>query len=91
MSKKSGKGKNFNIERVYEEREDNVIVNPIDLSYLTDAILDYYTTTGAPVLEDGEEWKSGTDFAPKSSVNIPQELDNEIKKAFIAQIKKFQK
>ena len=91
MSKKSGKGKNSNIERVFIEKEEEVSINPIDLSYLTEAILDYYEITGEAPIEEGEEWKRGTIHAPKSNVNIPEDLDAEIKKAFIIQIRKFQK
>jgi hypothetical protein len=63
----------------------------IELGVLTGAILDYYETTGEQPLDSGEEWKrlKPEEHMPKT-VSIPMDLDEEIKKAFMAQIKKFQ-
>lgn len=97
MSKKSGKGKK---SKNYDESEElsGFVTNPqdtannvLDIGYLTGAILDYYEVTGAPALDEGDEWKAGTSYEPKSRCNIPQELDEAVKKAFLVQIKKFHK
>lgn len=89
MSKKPGKGKKSKnkIEEVEEVKDTQ---SAVEIGYLTTAILDYYEATGRPPLDEGDEWKEGTDYEPKSSLDIPEDLDNEIRKAFIAQIKKFQ-
>lgn len=96
MSKKSGKGKksenvDLELEQVTQQQEFENQNGTLEMGYLITAILDYYSETGEPPLEDGEEWKSGTDYAPKSSLKIPADLDIEVKKAFMVQIKKFQK
>lgn len=99
MSKKSGKGKK---SKNYEELEwmggfienanpQNTPASVLDIGYLTGAIIDYYETTGPPALDEGDEWKVGTTHEPKSRCNIPKELDEAVKKAFLFQIKKFQK
>jgi len=99
MSKKSGKGKK---SKKYEDIEefDNLVKeggsdvennSAIDIGYLTGAILDYYEATGKQTLDEGDEWKRGTEHEPKAKSNIPQELDDAIRKAFLVQIKKFQK
>jgi hypothetical protein len=95
MSKKSGKGKkskNYDeLEELNEiaENPQDTANNVLDIGYLTGAILDYYEVTGAPVLDEGDEWKIGTSYEPKSKCNIPKELDEAVKKAFLVQIKKF--
>lgn len=96
MSKKSRKGKksknvDLEIEQLAQPQEFESQNGVLEMGYLITAILDYYSETGEPPLEEGEEWKSGTQYAPKSSLSIPGELDKEIKKAFMTQIKKFQK
>jgi hypothetical protein len=97
MSKKSGKGKN---SKNYDESEElsgfvvnqqDTANNVLDIGYLTGAILDYYEVTGAPALDEGDEWKAGTSYEPKSRCNIPKELDEAVKKAFLVQVKKFHK
>jgi hypothetical protein len=97
MSKKSGKGKK---SKNYDESEElsgfvtntqDTANNVLDIGYLTGAILDYYEVTGAPALDEGDEWKAGTSYEPKSRCNIPSELDEAVKKAFLVQIKKFHK
>jgi len=101
MSKKSGKGKksknydetegfNDSIKNI-EHEEDNSTNSAVELSYLTGAILDYYEASGKPSLDEGDEWKSGTEHEPKSRCNIPKEIDDAIKIAFLVQIYKFQK
>ncbi|MEK6829562.1 MAG: hypothetical protein AABY15_05580 [Nanoarchaeota archaeon] len=97
MSKKSGKGKKSQKHEI--EEEDNVVEESspesisaaVEIGYLTTAIIEYYESTGPEALEDGDEWKAGTKYAPKSKSHIPSELDVEIRKAFLIQIKKFQK
>ena len=63
----------------------------VGIGELTAIILDYYCTTGEQPLDSGDEWKKGTEHEPKATAVIPSELDEEIKKAFLFQIKKFQK
>lgn len=63
---------------------DQEPVSMLELSYLVNSILDYYQDEEAA---DGEEWKKE---AGVSKRNIPQEVDNEVKKAFISQLRKFQ-
>lgn len=87
MSKKPNKRKKSKVEEISEEQDSTSV---IEIGYLTEAILDYYESTGKAPLEEGDEWKKGTDYEPSSSIEIPEELDKEITKAFIAQIKKFQ-
>jgi hypothetical protein len=96
MSKKSGKGKKSKkaeeIEDVMLEGGDTEnVYSAVDLGYLVNAIIDYYGETSAQPLDEGDEWKEGTDYAPKPNLSVPKDLDNEVKKAFMAQIKKFQK
>jgi hypothetical protein len=88
MSKKPNKGKKSKVEKVSEEESN---ASAVEIGYLTGAILDYYESTGRPPLEEGDEWKDldPEKYRPKG-LEIPEELDKEIMKAFIAQIKKFQ-
>jgi hypothetical protein len=87
----SDKGKDQEIEEVINE-SDSDSGNAMELGYLTTAILDYYETTSKESLDEGESWKSGNEHDNrKEAVKVPEDLDKEIKKAFIAQVKKFQK
>ena len=86
MSKKPKKSK----KKVDGLEEIKETPSAVEIGYITGAILDYYESTGRPPLDEGDEWKEGTDYEPKPIVEIPEDLDEEIKKAFIAQIKKFQ-
>jgi hypothetical protein len=88
----SNKGKkDQEIEEVMHE-SDSDSGNAMELGYLTTAILDYYETTGKESFDEGEDWKVGTEHDKRrEAVKIPADLDKEIKKAFIAQVKKFQK
>lgn len=78
-----------------QEIEDAVIIEevegrgPAELGCLMDTILDYFCATGEPPLVEGDEWKEGTEYRPKG-LSIPKEVDDEVKKAFIFQLKKFQ-
>lgn len=92
MSKKNGKGKKSRvIEEINEIEETEMVPSAIEIDYLTTTILNYYESTGIQPLEDGDEWKKvDPEKYMKKGLNIPKELDDEIKKAFIAQIKKFQ-
>jgi hypothetical protein len=85
----SDKGKNPEIEDaiVIEEVES---AGPIKLRYLIDTVLDYYASSGEQALTEGDEWKKGTEHMPQG-IEVPEELDKEVRKAFIHQIKKFQK
>lgn len=103
MSKKSNRGKKSNkhddVEEFYNltkqvNYDDNTSSNnnsTIEIDCLIGAILDYYETTAEQTVDEGEEWKIGTEYEMKSKSNIPKELDEAIKKAFLAQIKKLQK
>lgn len=91
MSKK-GKGKKSKaIEDVNDIEELELIPSAVEIGYITTTILDYYESTGSQPLEDGDEWKRlDPDKYMSKGVKIPNDLDEEIKKAFIAQIKRFQ-
>jgi len=65
-------------------------IDEVGIGELTGIILDYYCTTGEQPMDSGDEWKKGTEHEPKPTAVIPGELDEEIKKAFMTQIKKFQ-
>lgn len=102
MSKKSGKGRRSKknvagiefddtIENIEQEITEESNSPAVDIGYLTSAIIEYYESTGDKPLDEGDEWKNGTDYAPKLKSTVPSELDSEIKKAFLFQIKKFQK
>jgi hypothetical protein len=91
MSKKSetGKGDNSEVEEFYEGIVESQ--SAIEIGYLTSIILDYYGETGFQPLEEGEEWKeSDPEKYRVKGIQVPSDLDAEIKKAFMAQIKKFQ-
>jgi len=51
-------------------------------------ILDYYDSDSDSDDKDGEGWKKGTEHDSK---NIPKDVDEAIKKAFINQLKKYSK
>lgn len=91
MSKK-GKGKKSKvIEGINEIEEVEVIPSAVEIGYITTAILDYYEATGSQPLEDGDEWKKlDPDKYMTKGIEVPKDLDEEIRKAFIAQIKRFQ-
>jgi len=91
MSKK-GKGKKSKvIEDVNEIEGVESISSAVDIGYITTVILDYYESTRSQSLEDGDEWKRlDPEKYMSKDFNIPEDLDKEIKKAFIAQIKRFQ-
>jgi len=64
----------------------------IEFGYLTTAILDYYDGTGTSPADEGDEWKnSDPDKYLQKGIKVPEDIDKEIKKAFLVQIKKFQK
>ena len=74
--------------------KDEIIMSsptsPVEIGYLTSAILDYYDSTSSEELDISEKWKSGTEYESGPRVKVPKEIDEEIKKAFLCQIKKFQ-
>ena len=89
MSRESDKGKK---SQIIDETEEVEISSTVEVSYIITTILDYYEATGARQLEEGEEWKKlDPDKYMSKGIDIPEDLDEEIKKTFIAQIKKFQK
>lgn len=65
--------------------------NAFELNALVGTILDYYETTRGEALESGEEWKALSEESNlKKGVAVPDDVDEEIEKAFINQAKKFQ-
>lgn len=91
----------LNLKDMSDKRKDSEIgdaviieeigdAGPIKLNYLVDTVLNYYASSGEQALIEGDEWKKGTEHMPKG-IEIPEDLDKEIKKTFIHQIKKFQK
>lgn len=91
MSKKGKRKKSKVIEDVNEIEGIESVPSASEIGYITTAILDYYESTGSQPLEDGDEWKSlDPDKYMSKGVKIPNDLDEEIKKAFISQIKRFQ-
>ena len=87
------KSNNENNEEIgyITQQEHSEVVESVGIGELTAIILDYYCVTGQQPVDTGDEWKRGTDYEPKPSSVIPEDLDKEIKKAFLFQIKKFQK
>lgn len=89
MSKQSDEAKNY---QAIDENEDIELSSTVEVSYIISTILDYYAATGSQQSEEGEEWK---ELDPEKYISkrvvVPSELDKEIKKTFIVQIKKFQK
>jgi len=59
-------------------------VGTLELTYLINSILDYYQDEDS---SDGDSWKRETGLSKK---NIPADLDAEVKKTFISQLRKFQ-
>lgn len=55
-----------------------------ELGYLVNVILDYYSS--AHDVEDGEEWKKGTEHERET---VPAKIDQLVQKAFETQLKKF--
>jgi hypothetical protein len=85
----SDKGKNPEIEDAIII-EETVNAGPIEFKYLIDTVLDYYASSGEQALTEGDEWKKGTEHMPQG-IEIPEDVDEEVRKAFVCQIKKFQK
>lgn len=56
-----------------------------DLGYLLNVILDYYLSSENNI-DEGEEWKKGTNLQKDI---IPEEIDALVNKAFKSQLKKF--
>lgn len=75
--------KNISAESIIQEMKSNSH-GPLELSYLIGAVLDYYQEEE---IEEGEEWKGKSMLINK---NVPKDLDEEIKKTFIALLKGFQ-
>lgn len=58
-----------------------------EFGYLIGVILDYYESSKGK-LDDGEEWKRGTEHEKKV---VPEKLDKMIQTAFEKQLSKFSK
>ena len=77
--------------------EDAIILsedqNSSDLHFgeLIGIMLDYYANTGEQPLTEGDEWKRNSPEHMPKGVDIPDTLNKEVQKAFVAQIKKFHK
>lgn len=80
-----------------ENREDIKEKNPSEgikdteifsFGYLVGVILDYYSEI-TDTSEPGEEWKKGTTHEEKNTPDIPEDVDELVKKAFKVQLKKF--
>ena len=82
--------KSTEIEEVIQESE-NGLSGALEIGYLTGAILDYYETAGPQQFDEGEDWKKDTEHDKRQKSTVPEDLDSEIKKAFMFQIKKLQK
>lgn len=63
---------------------DKQDISTLELTYLVNSILEYYHDEEA---SDGESWKKEAGINKR---NIPEDLDVEVKKAFMSQLKKFQ-
>jgi len=92
MSERSKGNANQDNELELEQENREQVPAAVEFGYLTTAILDYYEATGSGPIEDGDEWKKlDPDKYMLKGIEIPEDIDKEIKKAFIVQIKKFQK
>ena len=70
---------------ITEEMKDTEIFS---FGYLINVILDYYAeTSSAP--DSSESWKKGTDLEEVNTSDVPEDVDEIIKKAFKYQLKKF--
>ena len=59
-------------------------ISMAEFTYLINSIVDYYSID---LPSEGEEWKFKSKLKNKS---VPEEVDKEVKKAFLTQLKKFQ-
>lgn len=57
----------------------------LEFGYLINTILDYYTD-GKPPIDNGDNWKKGTEHEEKI---IPEEIDKLVLQAFKKQLSKF--
>lgn len=82
------------MEENKEETKDRALVDDIkdteifSFGYLVNVILDYYCET-SPTEDSSEKWKKGTELEEKNGPNIPDDVDDMVKKAFKSQLKKF--
>lgn len=70
------------IEFRFEEKPE---LSMLEMTYLINSILDFYAEESDG---EGEEWKRKTGISHKS---VPDNIKSEVEKAFVAQLKKFQK
>jgi hypothetical protein len=66
--------------------EDNPGVNMLEMTYLINSILDFYTDESDM---DGEGWKKKSGAGATARV-IPESIEKAVEAAFISQLKKFQ-
>jgi hypothetical protein len=82
------------MEENREDIKDKIITEEIkdteifSFGYLINVILDYYCETSSTT-EPSEAWKKGTEHEEKNAPDIPNDVDDMIKKAFKSQLKKF--
>ena len=89
MSNKPKKNDQEQIEEAIVISETKSEGSVVEFGELMGIVLDYYANTGDQPLIEGDEWKKDTEYMPRG-IEIPEDLDGEVKKAFIAQIKKYQ-
>lgn len=59
-----------------------------DFNFLICTVIEYYGAKSAG-LDEGDEWKQGTDYAPKAPIEFPKNVDALVERAFLKQLKKF--
>jgi hypothetical protein len=70
---------------IAEEIKDTEIFS---FGYLVNVILDYYCET-SNTSDPSDAWKKGTEHEEKDVPDIPQDIDDMVRKAFKSQLKKF--
>ena len=76
-----------------KEKISNEIVKDTEIfsfGYLINIILDYYCET-SNTTDPADLWKKGTEHEEKNAPEIPDDIDELVKKAFKSQLKKFSK
>jgi len=80
-------------KEVQETAESENTESPIskelnDFSFLISTITEYYQAKSGMKgeFDEGDEWKKGTTYEP---MQIPEEVDDAVKMAFLKQLKNF--
>lgn len=74
------------------EESTNVGGQSLEFKFLMDTLLDYFESTGGKASQgEGEAWKKGTIHESVVGIDVPEEIQKEVTKTFIFQLKKFQK